>query len=436
MADLAPASPLMALVHYHGQDYYTAQYFHRQYLANSQYGGKHQRFDSFMRLLRAIPAYQDHVTLHDIQEVRWGAIKLDEPHLCGSFKGIFEVIGWNPLTLLNATAQIAMVHHLDDELSRKLSVAVNTKAARQHSSRAGAGEIEQRAANALRGMLDAASILGTPLYVAQQEAVKYVDAKHGVDFRPLMLHAPAQDNIPDNDVMLEPTDLAKALNVASGRDMNLWLQSWGWQIRNIADGWAPTPAGMPFCSRHAWTRGNKTGFNLKWKRRAVEAMLRQHASGGAAMKRRTDQQIPLFDLAAHDDAQHAYLEQRWMTDAHAALKADFARLCTEYTALQLVHKALYEDHGVLLAAISRITKERDLLAAQMRTLRSENQSLRFQMLLQQARTTAPVPDIDALLRDLLKASHPDRWSQGQAATELAHEMAVALNAARERYHDA
>ena len=36
MRDLTIISPLMCLIHYHGQDYYTAQYFHRAYLANSQ----------------------------------------------------------------------------------------------------------------------------------------------------------------------------------------------------------------------------------------------------------------------------------------------------------------------------------------------------------------------------------------------------------------
>jgi hypothetical protein len=38
--------------------------------------------------------------------------------------------------------------------------------------------------------------------------------------------------------------------------------------------------------------------------------------------------------------------------------------------------------------------------------------------------------LDVVLRQLLALAHPDRWAQGQAAKELAHEMTVALNAKR------
>ncbi len=38
--------------------------------------------------------------------------------------------------------------------------------------------------------------------------------------------------------------------------------------------------------------------------------------------------------------------------------------------------------------------------------------------------------IDEILTSLLAVAHPDKWSQGQLATELAHELAVRLNALR------
>jgi hypothetical protein len=38
--------------------------------------------------------------------------------------------------------------------------------------------------------------------------------------------------------------------------------------------------------------------------------------------------------------------------------------------------------------------------------------------------------LDVVLRQLLTLAHPDRWAQGQAASELAHEITVALNAQR------
>jgi predicted nuclease with TOPRIM domain len=43
--------------------------------------------------------------------------------------------------------------------------------------------------------------------------------------------------------------------------------------------------------------------------------------------------------------------------------------------------------------------------------------------------TAPV-DVAHVLTTLLKLAHPDRWGQGQPATELAHEVTIAINATR------
>jgi hypothetical protein len=40
---------------------------------------------------------------------------------------------------------------------------------------------------------------------------------------------------------------------------------------------------------------------------------------------------------------------------------------------------------------------------------------------------APTPD-EALVKQLKALCHPDHWSQGQAASELAHELMVTLNA--------
>ena len=40
--------------------------------------------------------------------------------------------------------------------------------------------------------------------------------------------------------------------------------------------------------------------------------------------------------------------------------------------------------------------------------------------------------LDSLLLQLLTLAHPDRWSQGQAAVDLAHELTVAINDARAR----
>ena len=40
--------------------------------------------------------------------------------------------------------------------------------------------------------------------------------------------------------------------------------------------------------------------------------------------------------------------------------------------------------------------------------------------------------VEQVFLTLLTLAHPDRWNQGQPATELAHELAVAINAQREK----
>lgn len=42
--------------------------------------------------------------------------------------------------------------------------------------------------------------------------------------------------------------------------------------------------------------------------------------------------------------------------------------------------------------------------------------------------------LDTLLRDLVTLAHPDKWSQGQPATALAHALTTTINAMRARLH--
>lgn len=63
--------------------------------------------------------------------------------------------------------------------------------------------------------------------------------------------------------MLEPTELAKELGIASAIAMNRVLCHLGLQTRTKA-GWQPTARAEKFCTKHAWKNGNKSGYNLKW----------------------------------------------------------------------------------------------------------------------------------------------------------------------------
>lgn len=290
MSQLVDSSPLLQPIIYDGQAYFTSQYFHAQYLANSPHGGKYRQHKHFLHALRSIETYTEYVEQSAIIEIAWSEAKILDSNQGQyvvtegkqgslSWKAIFQATGYQPLTLLNATAQAAMSHHLDDAISKQMSVAINTTIARQLSPSTTLAESlpEELATRRLRARMDAAAVLGTPLYLAQQEAVKAVLATTGIDFRPLLKGAPAQDQIAHTDRMLEPTELAKELGIRSARVMNLSLEALGWQVQKIGGGWEPTPAGKPYCAEHAWSSdySTKTGLNFKWNVSAVRHALAQ-----------------------------------------------------------------------------------------------------------------------------------------------------------------
>ena len=139
-----PSDGLWELIPWQGQEYRTSQYFHREYVKQHPQGGKYRQHKNFLQLLRAIEAYQLYIDHGDIVELSW-PFSRREPHQHTTglesqsvleikrLEPLFAKNGYHPLTLLNATAQLALSHHLDDEISQQISVAANTSVARQHT---------------------------------------------------------------------------------------------------------------------------------------------------------------------------------------------------------------------------------------------------------------------------------------------------------------
>lgn len=113
-----------------------------------------------------------------------------------------------------------------------------------------------------------ASLFGVPEHYAQIETVKEARRITGVDYSPLLLEAPAQDNVKDDDVMLEPSQMAPVIGLGNGAEVNRMLAALGLQYQTNGL-WKPTEKGKGMCQRHSWTRGNKSGYNLKWNLAAV-----------------------------------------------------------------------------------------------------------------------------------------------------------------------
>lgn len=128
---------LMQPVTWDGQEYFTSQYFHRQYLENSEVGAKYQQHSHFARLVRSIEAYPIYVENGDIVEIPWSEYKsfknkgIHPEDSLEKIGDLFIAASYNPLMLINKTGQIALTHHLDDELSKQMSVTANTMVAKQ-----------------------------------------------------------------------------------------------------------------------------------------------------------------------------------------------------------------------------------------------------------------------------------------------------------------
>ncbi len=280
MTDLLAQNPLYAPVEFQGQTYFTSQYFHRQYVNHSHAASKYRQHSTFNRLLRSIEAYHIYLDQKDIVELSWSdvkSIKSDKYHFSIALTPLFQASGYGRLTLLNATAQVALSHHLDDELSRQMSVSANTAIARQLTRKTAPMLPIEQAARELEAFLQIGRLLQTPEHIVQQEAVKQIAVSTGVNLRPLLVAAPAQNIIAESESMLEPTELAKTLGIASGSAMNRLLEQLGWQVKRLGGGWEATPSGSLYAARHAWIadHGTKSGYNLRWKVQATTDALQQ-----------------------------------------------------------------------------------------------------------------------------------------------------------------
>lgn len=111
--------------------------------------------------------------------------------------------------------------------------------------------------------LEVSALLGIPLHLAQVEAARVVRDETGIDYLPRLALAPAQSQVKEEDVMLEPTELAELLQIESAAAVNRWLANLGLQSREGKE-WVPTEQGKPYCARHHWSSKNKSGYNLKW----------------------------------------------------------------------------------------------------------------------------------------------------------------------------
>jgi chromosome segregation ATPase len=113
----------------------------------------------------------------------------------------------------------------------------------------------------------------------------------------------------------------------------------------------------------------------------------------------------------------------------AADKKERARLAEERASADEHVRVMHETLAVFMAANPELAEEnarRQQKAYEEAVARASerlyNVYARMRALLDGREDTTSVP-----VKELIKLCHPDKWSQGQPATELAHELMVLLN---------
>ena len=131
---------------------------------------------------------------------------------------------------------------------------------------------ETKVSEAIKAELEIASLFEVPKHIAQVEVVKRIKNNYEVDYSCYLLSAPAQSNIKEEDVMLEPADLAKRLNIKDAATVNRWLAECGLQCKE-GKTWVATDEGKKHSIIHQWSTAFKSGYNLKWSLNFVKSLL-------------------------------------------------------------------------------------------------------------------------------------------------------------------
>ena len=112
------------------------------------------------------------------------------------------------------------------------------------------------------------------------------------------------------------------------------------------------------------------------------------------------------------------------------------RLSEQLTQVQISCAAWTEYAQELERTVNAAYRERDAARREVDSLRFQVRATQFLLKLQSDRvraTAAALPSwLNQELRRRLTMAHPDKWSRGQPATALAHAVAAAVNALRQR----
>lgn len=272
MPNLTPQNPLFQPVYYNGQTYFTSQYFHDQYHANKSEGGKYAKLSDFNRLIRNIESFPAYLDRGDIVELEYKYLKTLTDAVFAPVKALFKLNSFNPIMLINATAQVALTHHLDDELSKEISVHVNESAAAKARLPASHPREITSTFKAMLSLAKAVGLKGNQAILSADKATqKFTD--HSA------LKLLEVDLVSDSkQALLTPTEIGKQLGLPA-KDVNKMLEKLKFQ-KSYRDGknnlhWDLTDIGSQYAVLLDVGKAHSNGTpvkQIKWQSGIVEVL--------------------------------------------------------------------------------------------------------------------------------------------------------------------
>jgi len=124
-------------------------------------------------------------------------------------------------------------------------------------------------ANSVRFLL---GMFNAPEHMVATEVAKHVSNIGGPDMRDNVGLLPCSQNIKEEEIYLEPTELGLKFGL-SARQINGFLQNMGLQYK-ASKRWVVSGPGKSMCIKHAWSKGSKSGYNLKWRYSDIERLVK------------------------------------------------------------------------------------------------------------------------------------------------------------------
>jgi hypothetical protein len=279
MQNISKQNPLMMPVHYADEVFFTSQYFHKMYRQNSGDNCKYTQLASFNRLIRSIETYDDYIERGDIVELQWKDYKNQTDTYFVSVIELLKSNNYNPVMLINATAQVALTHHLDDEISKKASISINDKTANRIENNQ-----QQSLSLSIKEQIEAiqsigtwmlSTVIGVKSEIVAAATLSTIDQTTGIPTEQFRLALPSVDS--KSIGSLNATKVGAEFGI-DAKAVNILLESLGLQKKCASGGWELTEKGIQYGEAKPFSRNGHSSYQVLWNESVFDVLRKYQES--------------------------------------------------------------------------------------------------------------------------------------------------------------